>query len=209
MTDAPLTLYDYRMRDLGMELPEDYATAVGFVLLHLKPVTSLKLAGRTYQALDPYAMPFGEVVILQRLASQDSIQSHLEAISLVFRRQARTLRGTREQRAPISALAKLRSTQFFPAWNYIRARLKFIAEMKEKAVINEPDALLIAAGVDRLKIFKEAAVIDALADGDLLRWQAVQEQPYNIVLMKLSMESIRADIRKKWRELNKQKNKLR
>lgn len=64
-----------------------------------------------------------------------------------------------------------------------------------------------AAGIDRLYILKEVNTIDALAQGNVLRWQEVLRLPYNVVYLKLLKNKLDNDFQERYKKILENKAK--
>ena len=73
-----------------------------------------------------------------------------------------------------------------------------ILEMEEKALSSKPNQKLIDAGIERMNIFGELNIINTLANGDLLKYEAVKKLPYEDVFNKLLMDKIESEINKEY-----------
>lgn len=94
--------------------------------------------------------------------------------------------------------------------NYVKLRFYLwiqdqyakINELEKQYLVTPPDAKLQAAGIKDLDILGDTNLIDALANGDVLKWEAVSMLPYATIFDKQLKMTIEARIAKK---LNKQK----
>lgn len=93
--------------------------------------------------------------------------------------------------------------------------LKWVEEQLGKvqsleAKLNQPDpdemdqtGKLEAAGIKDLGIFDELNVIDELAGGDPLKWEAIQGLPYKAIYTKLLRNKIKSRVQRRYQELSK------
>lgn len=80
----------------------------------------------------------------------------------------------------------------------------------EKA-LNEPEDqgdvhLMEMAGVEKLGKFNELNIINALAGGDILKWDLVQRMSYEKIYVKLLMDKTKSGIDKRFMDLKSKKN---
>lgn len=59
---------------------------------------------------------------------------------------------------------------------------------------------MIAAGINELNILGDVNLIDALAGGDVLKWEAILDLPYGTIFDKQLRDNILAKIDKKLAE---------
>lgn len=88
---------------------------------------------------------------------------------------------------------------------WVKKQYELINETESKYLFNPPDMKLLQAGIRELDILGDINTIDALADGDVLKWQKIESLPYETVFNKLLKNTIEARINKKLVEINKQK----
>ena len=80
---------------------------------------------------------------------------------------------------------------------WIQGQYDKLREMEQTHLGSPPDAKLVQAGIKKLDVFGDLNSIDALAQGDILKWDAIQELPYEVVFTKLMKMAIEGDITKK------------
>ena len=88
---------------------------------------------------------------------------------------------------------------------WVHKQYKLINETESKYLFNPPDAKLLQAGIKELDILGDINTIDSLADGDVLKWERIDNLKYETVFNKLLKNTIEARINKKLVEINKQK----
>lgn len=76
--------------------------------------------------------------------------------------------------------------------------LKAISEIneKEQQLSYEPDAKEMNAGIERFQQFSWFATLDRLAGGDVLKYDEVGKQPWNIIFAKLLLQKAEAEYNK-------------
>ena len=76
--------------------------------------------------------------------------------------------------------------------------LKAISEIneKEQQLSYEPDAKEMNAGIERFQQFSWFATLDRLAGGDVLKYDEVGKQPWNIIFAKLLLQKTEAEYNK-------------
>ena len=97
---------------------------------------------------------------------------------------------------------------FFAFYRYVESEVVRVSEIEQKLLSHEPTADEVAAGIDRFNKFGVAIQIDNLAKGDLLKWEAIKNLPYEHCLLKLVMDKTANDFTRDYQELmlKKQKN---
>lgn len=70
------------------------------------------------------------------------------------------------------------------------------------------DMKLQMCGVDRLEVFEEINVIDSLAGGDVLKWESIEQLPYEVVYTKLLKNKIDASIQRRYQQLVSEEGKV-
>lgn len=85
--------------------------------------------------------------------------------------------------------------------------LESISEMERDALKSPTDSDLVAAGVDRLDKFGELNIIDAIASGDVLKWDAVKKLPYEYVFAKQYMMVESRAVSKDYEKIIREKSK--
>lgn len=88
---------------------------------------------------------------------------------------------------------------------WIKSQYEAIAELETAYLSSPPDAKLAQAGIKELDVLGDISLIDSLAQGDVLRWEAVRQLPYATVFDKQLKMVIEGRINKRLAELNKQK----
>lgn len=176
---------DYTILELSRLQDSDEMAQLRFLLLHIKGSDKVRWKGKEYQAIDPYEMSFGDVVEMQRKLRDLTLGGQLFVFEKVF---------SISQEEQLQML----SSAYYPGWNYIVERFAWMADVRNKAMPPDPDPDLDAAGIKEMERFGEAAIIDALAGGDVLKWSAIEAMPYKLVFMKLCMDYTRNKIQKRY-----------
>ncbi len=143
----------------------------------LKPFTSLK---------------FGEVLELKSIA-RNGVDDVLIVKVLELNK-----RKTKLENRTLKA--------FFAVVNFIENQFKYLGELEQK-LDTETENDLIVAGIDDLNKFGDLNTIDALAGGDILRWQQILELTYEDVYNKLLKTKTEEDIKKRLETIYKNKNR--
>ena len=79
--------------------------------------------------------------------------------------------------------------------------LKRIQELEATYLTPEPNADLANAGVEELQVFGETNTLDALAGGDITKWEAIKVIPYCDIFDKLRKGLIETKIQKRYTEI--------
>ncbi len=95
---------------------------------------------------------------------------------------------------------------FFGVVNFIENQFKYLGELEQK-LDTETENDLIVAGIDDLNKFGDLNTIDALAGGDILKWQQVLELTYEDVYNKLLKTKTEEDIKKRLEAIYKSKSR--
>lgn len=137
------------------------------------------------------SLPFGEVVSLKNYLSNPTYESLLESFKMVF--------GIKQ-----NEYLNADVVSFFYALNHIRESV--IKLIKSEAQLNtEPDADLEMAGVRKLSVFGEMAVLINLgekfgkAPTEIAKWK------YGIVINTLKYYKVKGEVQKKYMELKSKK----
>lgn len=87
---------------------------------------------------------------------------------------------------------------------WIQDQYEAINKLEATYLSTPPEADLVAAGIRDLDILGDVNLIDNLAQGDVLKWELVQDLPYDTIFNKQLKNTIEARISK---NLNKNKKK--
>ena len=90
--------------------------------------------------------------------------------------------------------------EFLGFWRHLEDELLKSAEM-EQGLSAADDPKLIEAGIHKMGAFEEYNAIDALAGGDLLKWDEVKSRPYQECFVKLMKNKVEGEISKKYQKL--------
>ncbi len=82
-----------------------------------------------------------------------------------------------------------------------------IVKVEKEYLSSIPDGDLVNAGIDRLNELGEINLIDALAGGDILKWEDVKKLPYHIIFDKQRKMKLESDIQKDLARIQKDKSK--
>lgn len=85
--------------------------------------------------------------------------------------------------------------------------IKEITEMERMALVSAPDGDLVAAGISELDRFGDHNMIDALAGGDVLKWEQVKKLPYYRVFEKQFMNVKNREVSKNYERIMRDKSK--
>lgn len=90
----------------------------------------------------------------------------------------------------------------FAAYAWIVEEVKNLYEVEKQKLFKKPTQKQIAAGIEEFDQLDDIPVIDALAGGDVRRWNEILELPYGQVLRKLLLNKIQNEYNER---LSKQK----
>lgn len=93
----------------------------------------------------------------------------------------------------------------FILWAY--DEFQNIQKLEKEYLSSSPDPDLINAGIERLNELGETNLIDALANGDILKWEKIKALPYHKVFDKQRKMKLEADIQKDLARIQKEKAK--
>ena len=129
---------------------------------------------------DIYQWTFGKVKELQMMFTEVVTIKRIPEI-LAF---AHT---TEKRKRSPELFWRMKWYKVFQLWNHVYQQMDQINE-REKVLEYEPDADQESAGIDRFIKFGTLATIDLLADGNVLIYKQIEEQPYSLIFAKLYLE---------------------
>lgn len=88
---------------------------------------------------------------------------------------------------------------------WLKIQYDTINQIENKYLSSHPEPKLIAAGIRDLDVLEDINVIDQLAGGDILKWQAIRQLPYNDIFNKQLKNVLENKINKKLIEINNAK----
>lgn len=80
---------------------------------------------------------------------------------------------------------------------WIIDELKTISELESTYLRSDPDIKMMQAGINKLDQFGLINTLDNLAKGDVLKYDAIRNLPYNVIFDKQYMEVTKSEIEKK------------
>ena len=89
---------------------------------------------------------------------------------------------------------------------WIRDQQDFLDHIESTNLSSNPDPKMAAAGIAQLDVMGILPIIDALAGGDILKYEAIEKLPYYKVYEKLKLNKINRDIDKRYQEIIKNTN---
>lgn len=81
-----------------------------------------------------------------------------------------------------------------------------IANLEAQNLRSEPDSDLMQAGISQMEIFGDMNTIDAMADGDILKYEKIKELPYHVIFDKTLMGITQRRIEKAYAKLKQKPN---
>lgn len=136
-------------------------------------------------------MKYGEVLELKSMAKQGIDEAMIQRVFKLSGHKKVTI-----ENKPITA--------FFTTINEIENQFKYLRELESK-LQTDVDNDLVASGIDELNVFGDLNVIDALAGGDILKWEKVLELSYEDVYNKLLKNKKENDIKRNLELIRKSK----
>lgn len=89
------------------------------------------------------------------------------------------------------------SNEVFSLILWVKDQMESISKMEQEFLNSEPDSDMMAAGINELQQFGDMNVIDQLAGGDILKYDAVKSLRYNVIFDKQYKMNIESRIQKK------------
>ena len=75
--------------------------------------------------------------------------------------------------------------------------MKSINELESQYLKSDPDIKMLQAGINKLDKFGILNTLDNLAKGDILKYDAIRQMPYNVIFDKQYFEVTKSEIEKK------------
>lgn len=181
---------------LENEIVDDYLP----ILELLSPVA--EVAHPIHQSLDKIKIPnvknlkYGKVVMLKQLLKETTTEAVVEAVAIVTK-------------LPKESVYHFTIIPFYSIVNGIVAQLIEVSNMEQNELQSEDEDIVMieAQASERMSKFGVLNTIDALAGGDVTKWELIEELPYMVVFSKLMMEKTKADIMRDVRAIQQRKNK--
>ncbi|MGV4404943.1 hypothetical protein ACQ1PF_07925 [Ornithobacterium rhinotracheale] len=104
----------------------------------------------------------------------------------------------------------LRAIRFYACLNFITKEVEKVIKVENqryKVEESKDKGMHEQAGIRELEKFSDFAVVDTLANGDILKYDEVEKQPYLVVHFKLWYNATQENIRIRLEEINELKNK--
>ena len=134
-------------------------------------------------------LTWGEVRAVIDLLGSGELPQVIEAFRLVYR---------------IKHPARMNVYRFYACIKHLTNEVQRVLEMEQRALQGESnpyEAQLQQAGADQLLPFKDLAIIDTLAQGDILRYEQVEALPYEVVFYSLYYKTIRQNIDNRFQQI--------
>lgn len=90
---------------------------------------------------------------------------------------------------------------------WIKDEFEAIRKLESEHLSGSPDPDMLAAGVQELNELGEINVIDSLAGGDILKWEAIEKLPYYKVFDKLKKNMVENKVNKNYHKIISSKKK--
>lgn len=178
--------------------PVKTESKIDFTTVSMKDFQRMVKYGKPTDTLGPYKskafieLPYGVVKKdLPLLQKKDLIQ---DSIELVLKCQFDNV-----------DLSEVPANDFLRFILWIHEQQEFIYTIEKNNLSSEPEAELVAAGINRLDEFGSYTTIDSLASGDVLKHEEIERLPYYVVYQKLKLDKIQREIEKKYAEIIKNK----
>ena len=134
-------------------------------------------------------LKWGEVRAVIDLLSSGEFTQVVEAFRLVYK---------------IKHPARMNVYRFYACIKHLTNEVQRVLEQEQRALQGEPspyEAQLQQAGVEQLQPFKDLAIIDTLAQGDILRYEQVETLPYEVVFYTLYYRTVRQNIDNRFQQI--------
>ena len=134
-------------------------------------------------------LKWGEVRAVIDLLSSGELTQVVEAFRLVYK---------------IKHPARMDVYRFYACIKHLTNEVQRVLEQEQKALQGEPspyETQLQQAGVEQLQPFKDLAIIDTLAQGDILRYEQVEALPYEVVFYTLYYRTVRQNIDNRFQQI--------
>ena len=102
---------------------------------------------------------------------------------------------------------KVQENLYFALW--LKDELEKVYNLEKEYLSSTPDNDLLEAGVKDLDELGELNLIDSLAGGDILKWEAVKKLPYHMIFDKQRKTVLEGRVQKKLGEILRRKSKQR
>lgn len=132
---------------------------------------------------------WGEVRAVIDLLGSGELSQVIEAFRLVYK---------------IKNPARMNVYRFYACIKHLTNEVQRVLEQEQRALQGEPspyEAQLQQAGVEQLQPFKDLAIIDTLAQGDILRYEQVEALPYEVVFYILYYRTVRQNIDNRFQQI--------
>lgn len=134
-------------------------------------------------------LTWGEVRAVIDLLSSGELPQVIEAFRLVYK---------------IKHPARMNVYRFYACIKHLTNEVQRVLEREQRALQGDPspyEAQLQQAGVEQLQPFKDLAIIDTLAQGDILRYEQVETLPYEVVFYTLYYRTVRQNIDNRFQQI--------
>lgn len=193
---------NYKVRDFFQLKDENLVGDYLMILEMLNPLKEIpnpnyrwyKRNAKRLQVKSVKELSFGEVITIRNNCNQPSIYSIIDSIKILTDLKDKEV-------------INFTITQFYGIISYMKSELIDITNM-ENNELNDDSFNLYAEAVNaqqRMGRFGVLNIIDSLAEGDILRWDAIQKLPYLTVFTKLVKLNVENKIRTEIAELEKKK----
>lgn len=168
-------LYNYTFAEFVALPPDDRELYKAF---------GLKAGAKSMTVVDPQEWQWGRVKQIQDLVNREYLwlEDIVEVVMIA-------LDKTRTE---------VEQMKWFDIARFYSFILKAITEIniKEQQLSYEPDVKEMNAGIEKFQQFSWFATLDRLAGGDVLRYDEVGRQPWNIIFAKLLLLKTEAEYNK-------------
>lgn len=171
------TIEDYMSFDADLKLYVDDIIRTGLKQNHILRLNDLDLHPRESNL---WFLSWEQMIELKRAVSQNKM---IEALMVVYRLEEREF-------------IKLGVFNCFAVYKWITEQLKSIAEIEKQELYSEPTIEERNAGIEMLQPFDYVVSLDALAGGDVLKYNEILETPYSIIFRKQCLEKVKSQIQK-------------
>ena len=195
-------IINYKVKDFFQLQDENLVGDYLMILEMLNPLKEIpnpnyrwyKRNAKKLQVKSVKELSFTQVITIRNNCNQPSIYSIIDSIKILTDLEDKEV-------------VNFKITQFYGIISYMKSELMDITNM-ENNELNDDSFNFYAEAVNaqqRMGRFGVLNIIDSLAEGDILKWDAIQKLPYLMVFTKLVKQNLENKIRTEMAELEKKK----
>lgn len=153
-------------------------------------------------AIDIKTKTFAQKILLQRVKSKELDK----ALALYYQPIVSGRKFDYDKAMELlPEIEKLKLCDVYCIADYLFKQLKVVLEMEKKELSVPPTSEQIRAGINMFDVFGVNNTIDALAGGDILKYEKVLKLNYNTVFLKLKRTKLEGKYRKNYEKIMQSK----